>query len=136
MRDSERFYIPGTAAKALVDQDRRQTVEGRKEVFASLNRLVTDRPAPGWLTSIPGNREITMQCLVDSDLPDELAKGGYDDIEMTGTAERILPSAIIETFVRIGDDLVPLTPGSSRPIAATRSHAGLTVVEEWRFSIP
>jgi hypothetical protein len=76
-----------------------------------------------------------MQCLTDSDLPAAIAKLGYS-IEQTGSAERILHSAIVEKLVKGPDGtMVPLTEGSTRPIVKVRSHAGLVPVEEWTFHL-
>jgi hypothetical protein len=38
-----------------------RTVETRKEKFATLNTFVSDRQ--GWITSLPGAPEITIECL-------------------------------------------------------------------------
>src|SRR5438046_3055012 len=73
----------------------RLKLEERKRLFAGINRFVTERG--GWLTSIPGAVEVTMECLPDSSLPDELRKLGYD-VEPAGEGERILHSAIVERF--------------------------------------
>jgi hypothetical protein len=64
------------------------------------------------------------------------AAGAYKP-EMTGSAQRILHHAVVEKLV-IGPDgtMVPLTPGSTRPAAEVRRHAGLVPVEEWTFHLP
>ena len=51
------------------------------------------RSRHGWLTSIPGDVEVTMECLPGSTLPDELRRAGYTVTE-TGTTQRILAHAI------------------------------------------
>jgi hypothetical protein len=77
-----------------------------------------------------------MQCLPDSSLPTELEKLGYH-LEPDGEGERILPTAITERFVQRGDgQLVPLTEGSTRPIAETRTHAGICKVKRYAFDLP
>jgi len=66
--------------------------------------------------------------------PAELRALGYDLNEI-GEGERILPTAIIEKFVA-GRELVPPTPGSTRPIAETRTHAGIVKVKRYAFGMP
>jgi hypothetical protein len=88
-------------------------VRDRKARFAELNEFV--RARHGWLTSVPGELEVEMQCLPGSTLPAELRGLGYEVTE-TGDAERILPGAIIERFVAGGDGaLQSLTTGGTRP---------------------
>jgi hypothetical protein len=118
----------------MVAKSKQVTVADRKDRFSGLNQFVTERH--GWLVSIPGAIEIRMQCLVGSDLPQEIAGLGYKP-EMTGSAERILHHAIVEKLT-IGADgtLVPMTEGSTQRPAEVRRHAGLVEVEEWTFQIP
>jgi hypothetical protein len=82
-----------------------------------LNEFVRSRN--GWVTSVPGDVDVTIECLPGSTLPDELQVQGYD-LTATGDGERILPTAIIERFC-IGADgvLEPLTSGS--PARSRRS---------------
>ena len=52
-------------------------------------------------------------------------------------AERILHNAIVEQMVASsGDQMVPLTLGSTRPVALTVRHAGLVRVLRYAFSLP
>jgi hypothetical protein len=134
MSASERNYIPGTAYAAMVAKSKPQTVEDRKARFAALNEFVTKRN--GFLTSIAGRTEVTMECLPDSTLPDDLRKLGYVVTE-TGEGERILSGAIVEIFVAgPGGELVPLTEGSTGPIAEVRRHAGICRVLRFAFDLP
>jgi hypothetical protein len=81
----ETRYNPGD-----VFRDREKAkIASRKERFAKLNRYVTERH--GWLTSIPGAREVELQTLPDSTLPGDLERLGYR-LEEIGETERILPS--------------------------------------------
>jgi hypothetical protein len=75
-------------------------VKDRKVRFEGLNEFV--RARNGWITSIPGAPEATMECLPASTLPDELRKMGYDLTE-TGDGQRIIPTAITERLA-IGAD--------------------------------
>jgi hypothetical protein len=51
--------------------------------------------------------------------------------------ERILHSAIVKKFVRRANgELVPLTEGSTRPIAETRTHAGIVCIARFAFDMP
>ena len=73
---------------------------------------------------------MTLETLPASRVPDELRRLGYDVTETGEEGERILPTAIIERFVRRADgELEPLTEGSTRPIAETRTHAGIAKVK-------
>ncbi len=105
-----------------------------KARLAGLNDFVTSRH--GWLTSIPGAGEVTMECLPSSTLPDELRRLGYDVREIEGSG-RILAGAITEQFVRRTDgELEPVTAESTQPIAETRRHAGICRVKRYAFSMP
>jgi hypothetical protein len=65
-----------------------------------------------------------------------LRKLGYDVTEID-EGERILPAAIIERFVARADgELELLTAGSTRPIAETRTHAGICKVKRYAFDMP
>lgn len=99
----------------------RDILAERKERFASLNEYVTK--AGGWLVSLPGARVVDLQCLPGSSIPGELEARGYALVE-DGETERILPTAITETF---------LVEGSSAPV--TRRHAGIVKVRCLSFMI-
>jgi hypothetical protein len=87
----------------------------RKDRFASLNKYVTARN--GWLTSIPGEREVMLECLPGSTLPDELRAGaefmlGDEKVRLPpykvvadGEGERILPHAGIVRVLRFAFDM-------------------------------
>jgi hypothetical protein len=94
-------------------------IETRKDRFDKLLKFVTARH--GWIVSVPGADEITMECLPTSALPDELRDLGYEVIEI-GQGERILPTAIVETFI---------TEGSTVPRRVT--HAGITKLLRFTF---
>ena len=74
---------------------------------------------------VPGDVEVTIECLPGSSLPVEPQAQGYA-LSAAGEGERIVPTAIIERFC-IGADgvLEPLTTGSIRPVVQTVSHANL-----------
>jgi hypothetical protein len=70
-----------------------------------------------------------------SRLPDELRAAGYDAIA-AGITERILPHQIVQRFVRrVDGELEPLTEESTKPIAETRTHAGIVSVRRWTFTL-
>lgn len=106
-----------------------------KKRFDALNRFVTSQN--GWIVSVPGDVEVTMECLPDSTLPAELRKLGYD-VSESGEGQRILPAAIVEKFTRRADgEFEPLVEGSStKPIASTVTHAGICKVKRYAFSMP
>jgi hypothetical protein len=97
-------------------------VKDRKDRFAEMNRWVTFRN--GWITSIPGEREVTVECLPTSTLPSELAKAGYQ-LQPADPPEgqRILPAAITEAVI---------TEGSTVP--NMMQHTG--IVQVLRYSFP
>jgi hypothetical protein len=85
--------------------------------------------------SIPGNVDVTMECLPGSMLPDDLRALGYDVTEI-GESERILPCAIIEQFTRRADGgLELLTPGSTERVAQTVVHAGIVKTRRFNFAL-
>ena len=80
--------------------------------------------------------DVTIECLPGSTLPAELRKAGYDITELD-EGERILPAGIVEKFTRRADDeLEPLSESSTKPIAETRTPAGIVKVKRWAFSMP
>jgi hypothetical protein len=54
----------------------------------------------------------------------------------TGEGERILTGAITERFASVGGEYVPITQGSTLPVAETRTHAGVVKVQRFAFDIP
>jgi hypothetical protein len=122
---SERFYHPGGR--------RDDKIASRKQRFAALVAYARERN--GWLTSVPGAPVVTMECLPDSKLPDDLRELGYV-VEQVGVGERILASAV-ERFGRRSDgELVLLTAGSTEVAVEARQHAGITRVLRFEFDIP
>jgi hypothetical protein len=90
-----------------------------KAKFAALNEFIHARG--GWVTSVPGAIEVTVECLPNSALQDDLRALGHDVREM-GDGERILAHRIVERFTRRADgELEPLTAGSTQPMP--RPHA-------------
>jgi hypothetical protein len=70
------IYIPGL----------KQQVKDRKKRFEELNEFVRSRN--GFLTSVPGDVNVTMETLPGSTLPEELRKLGYD-LNETGEGEHL-----------------------------------------------
>lgn len=84
---------------------------------------------------IPGGVEVELQCLVGSNLPNEIAgKFGFP-VSLIGETERILPGAIVERFTTVNGELVRLTEGSTRPVAEIRTHVGICKVTRYGFNI-
>jgi hypothetical protein len=52
-----------------------------------------------------------------------------------GEGERILPTAVEKFGMRADGELDPLTPGSTRPVAWTVTHAGICKVKRYGFEI-
>ncbi|MDN5003890.1 hypothetical protein ACFQZO_23930 [Bradyrhizobium sp. GCM10027634] len=119
---SSEVYYPG-----------QQQTRDRKERFKELNDFVMAKG--GWITSIPGAAEVTMECLPGSTLPHSLQGLGYDVVEI-GEGVRILTNAIVEHFVVVvGAALEPLTAGSTRPVALTVTHAGVAKVRRYGLNL-
>jgi hypothetical protein len=99
--------------------------------FTALNEFVRSRSS--WITSVPGDVEVTIECLPGSSLPVELRAQGYDLVD-AGEGERILPTAITERF-RIGADgeLELSISGSTRPVAQVGHHASICRVVLYTF---
>jgi hypothetical protein len=118
----KQFYIP-----------LQPEVRDWKTRFEVLNEFVRSRN--GWVTSVSGDVEVTIECLVGSTLPVELQAQGYD-LSAAVEGERIVPTAITEQLC-IGADgeLEPLTSGSTRPVAQTVTHAGICKVHRYALSI-
>jgi len=135
-RDPERFYVP-LYMRPSSDRmpQKAEVLPSRKELFAGINAFVR-KHGDGWLTSIPGEREVRMECMPESSLPDELRKLGYR-LEPGGETERILPHAITTQIVSDVDGvLTPLTEGSSGRPVITSTHAGIVTVQRYSFTLP
>jgi len=112
-----------------------EVLADRKAKFASLLKYVAARQ--GWLSSVPGDVEVTLECLPGSSLPDELRAGAEYKVESDGETTRILPHAITTQIVSNPDGtLGPLTEGSSSRPVLTITHAGIVRVLKFRFKMP
>jgi hypothetical protein len=112
----------------------RPDVNDRKSRFEDLNDFVRSRN--GWISSGPGDVEVSIECLPGSSLPVELRAQGYT-LSVAGEGERIVATAITERFC-IGADgvLEPLTSGSIRMVAQVVHHAGICRVKRYGFDLP
>lgn len=123
-RNNERFFKPGHV----------ETKVNKLERFAELNRQVMPRGA--WLISPPGDKEIIVETLAVSSVPDWLRAEGHRLEEIQG-GERILPHGISERFTRNADgSLAPVVEGSTQPIAVVTTHAGIVKTRRFSFSMP
>jgi Arm DNA-binding domain len=101
----------------------------KEKGFEGLKRFVTERH--GWLVSVPGDRDLRLQVLPGSPLPDQLVALGYI-VEKTGETQRILPHAIQQRFeVSSSGALVPVTEGSTKPVSVQITNAGIATVEQY-----
>jgi hypothetical protein len=109
MTRDETNYIPQySRAVAGRKPFKHEVIADRKERFATLNKYVTARN--GWLTSVPGEVDVMLECLPGSSLPDELRAGaefmlGSEKVRLPpykvvadGEGERILPHAGIRVL--------------------------------------
>jgi hypothetical protein len=122
MKPPARFYKPMTP-------DQRSA----QEKFRELNAYVTERN--GWIVSLHGDRALRIECLPFSALPEDMREMGYTVIA-NGEGERILASAITKKFTRTSSGaLEPMTEGSTKPVASTITHAGITRVLRYSFTM-
>jgi hypothetical protein len=114
--------------------DQKDKIEARK---AKHERLCAEaREKCAWVISVAGDPVIRFDCLPDSPLPDDLRERGFDLVD-EGAGSRILHAAIVERFARRADgQLVLATEGSTRPIAESRTHAGIVKVKRYAFEMP
>jgi hypothetical protein len=99
-----------------------------------LNEFVTSRG--GWFVSVPGDRDMRLQVLRGSGLPEQLAEMGYI-VERTGESQHILPHAIRQKFeVSSSGALIPATEGSTKSVSVVVTNAGIAVVEQFDLRIP
>lgn len=88
----------------------------------------------GWVTSIRGRPEITIETLPRSTIPAELGRRGYV-LAKTDTGERILPTSVVQHFVVSEDGKrEPVTEGSTRAVQIV-THAGIARVESSCFRL-
>lgn len=128
------IYKPMCERPAAESKWSRRALEDRKERFAALNKFVTDRG--GWIVSIPGDRDVRIDVLENSALPDELRGLGYV-LTALGESERILHTAIEQKFVRAPDGtFAPWTPESGGPVSLVTQHAGIVTVHRYSFTLP
>ncbi|MGC2778700.1 MAG: hypothetical protein WA418_24020 [Bradyrhizobium sp.] len=114
-KDETRYTPMGVAEK-----------KSRLERFTALNRWVTVRG--GWIVSPPGADPIVVECLPGSFLIDELGEAGYE-LTPAGEGERIIPGQIVQRFAMASNGAFePLTMESTRPVALTTSHVGISRV--------
>ena len=115
--------------------DAKSKIDSRKSSFGKLARLIHN--GGGWVTSYPGLSYMTFDALPDSTVPQQLRdldrKKPYIVVD-EGEGERILACGITERFTRgATGELEPLVEGSTKPIAETRTHAGITRVKRYTF---
>jgi hypothetical protein len=108
-------------------------VKSRLECFDEVNRRIMARG--GWVTSLPGAPRVTVEALPSSPIAAELRHAGYE-VRDDGDGERILPTGIVEKLtLSASGALVPLTPGSTLPVASTVTHAGICRVSRFSFAL-
>jgi hypothetical protein len=95
---------------------------------AGLNEYVSGRA--GWLTSIPGDWNIRMECLLGSPLPEALHRLGWEVEPIGQSRQRLIESAITEKLTRTSSGAFEFaTEGSTKPVALRITHAGPTQEE-------
>jgi hypothetical protein len=107
-------------------------VDGRLQRFKQMNEFVTARG--GWITSLPGAVQITVETLPESSLRSDLRDLGFD-LQEAGQGERILPAGIEERLMRRPDGtLGPVTTGSAR-LAVVLHQAGMVKIQRYLFDL-
>jgi hypothetical protein len=126
-KDETRFF-PGEQFET------KPKIDARKSSFGKISRLLQNS-GTAWPTSYPGQPFLAFDCLPDSTAPAQLRALGYDPV-CEGTGERILACGLTERFVRgATGELEPLIEGSTKPVAETRHHAGITRVRRFVFDL-
>jgi hypothetical protein len=120
-------YVP------LAAEEKGKVAE-RKARFETINEEI--RKAGGWITSIPGNRIIDFECLPGNPLPDRIRESGFN-VHEDGEGERILPTSVVERFVRAGDGSFELATEETAPdkLSHRVTHAGIARVERFWFDM-
>jgi hypothetical protein len=125
---------PKRLIRQLYARPRNPEVDALKEEFQALNEIVQERG--GWLTSVPGEREIRFEALPGSSLPSQLQSLGYI-VGRTGESQRILPHAVLQRFETSSSGvLVPATQGSTKPVTVAVTNAGIATVEQFDLRMP
>jgi hypothetical protein len=108
--------------------ERQKRIDDRKEKFEALNIFVTRHG--GWVTSVPGAMDVTIEVPETSELPGKLRDLGYLPVEI-GRRERMVPNATTEEFYSsaiIDGERVNV---KSRTVA----HAGFVPVVMYAFEL-
>jgi hypothetical protein len=120
--------------RQLYTSPRNPEIDARKQRFEGLCEFIQARG--GWMTSIPGDREMRFEALPGSPLPDQLAALGYI-VEWTGETQRILPYAVAQKFETSSSGaLVAATEGSTKPTSVVVTNAGIATVEQFDLTMP
>lgn len=83
----------------------------------------------------PGAKEIVIECLPESGLPNLLADRGYD-LKPEPDGERILPHAVSQKMTRnVDGTLGVLIEGSTQAVTTIITHAGIVRTRRWSFHI-
>jgi hypothetical protein len=109
-------------------------VDDRKERFAKIVAFVAANR--GFVTSIPGAPEVTIEVLPQSPIPAKLTETGYNVREI-GIGQRIIAGTIVGKLTMTSSGaLEPLIEGSTKAIAEVRRHSGICKVEGFVLSLP
>jgi hypothetical protein len=74
--------------------------------------------------------------LLGSTLPNELRNAG-NDVREIGESERIPPHAMMKKMTLTSSGTFEeMTPGSMKPVAEIRTHAGIARVLRYHFTLP
>jgi hypothetical protein len=100
--------------------------------------LVADDEHEGvWVTSSPGSREVSIECLPESSQwAEELKKRGFP-IEWLEEGQRIVPYATRqEVTINSDGTLAPLTAGSAQAVTTIVHHPGIVATKRFSFPAP
>lgn len=102
----------------------RPSVESRRRRFDGIVEFLSGR-TDGWLISVRGAPQATIEVLPDSDIPEILEANGLRLHEVPGPHRRMVPHATTEILID------PVTKRESRRV----THAGLITTRQFSFSV-
>jgi hypothetical protein len=113
----------------LLIAPRNPEADERRRRFDDINAYIAEHG--GWMTSVPGAREMTFDALPGSPLPEQLTALGYL-VTRTGESQRVLPHAVTQKLeMSSSGALIAATESSTRPVTVIVTNAGIAVVVQY-----
>jgi hypothetical protein len=111
----------------------RDAIEARKARHHGMVDFITAHG--GWVVSVPGERQVRVQCLPGSSLPATLIRMGYEP-KREQDETRILPVAVTQEFVQSSSGALAVSEGSTKPVSMVTHSSRISPVEVWTFMLP